>query len=93
VPCNNVIAGCATCSSPLNCLTCQQEYNLVDGSCFQQYHGLAGGAIALIVMGSLFLAGIIAYAIYAFWNRRKGFMGPEASGQGSSLKATYYQVP
>jgi phage shock protein PspC (stress-responsive transcriptional regulator) len=48
------------------------------------------GYIVLIVFVSLFIIGIIAYAIYAFWNRRKGFMGPESSNESSGLKATYY---
>ena len=79
VPCDNVLAGCSTCSSPLNCLTCQPGHSLIDGSCFEDYDGLSGGSIALIILGSLFLAGLVGYAIYAFWNRRRGFMGPEAS--------------
>jgi hypothetical protein len=90
VPCNTVLEGCSTCSSSLNCLTCEEDYNLVDGNCFEESDGLTGGYILLIILGSLFIVGVIGYAIYAFWNRRKGFMGPEASGEGTSIKATYY---
>jgi hypothetical protein len=60
----------------MNCLTCQSGYSFQDGNCYQEDDGLAVGYIVLIVFGCLFIAGIVGYAIYAFWNRRKGFMGP-----------------
>lgn len=62
----------------------------MDGNCYEETDGLAAGYIVLIVFGCLFIVGIIGFAIYAFWNRRKGFMGPEAAGDGTSIKSTYY---
>ena len=35
----------------------------------------------------------VGVGIYYLWKRRRGFMGPEESGEGSQLRATYYEIP
>lgn len=68
---------------------------LIDGYCYAYNNSyLSAGWITLIVVSSLTLAFGIGYAIWAYWKRRRGFMGPlGAATENNGLRATYYQVP
>lgn len=63
-----------------------------EGGC-RDDSGLTTGWIVVIVIGAVIVAGGIGVGVYFLWKRRRGFMGAEQSGQGSQLRATYYEIP
>jgi hypothetical protein len=92
VSCGSVIAGCVSCSSGQVCSQCSGDYDLEGGNCVDNT-GLTAAWIIVIVIAGLVLTIGIGVVIYYFWRRRRGFMGGEERGEGSALRATYYEMP